>query len=167
MERYWLIGGVALLVVLLVTSVALALAKGETRFDPGSPEFAVQQYVQALIQEDFGAAEALWSPDLQEACSIETLVVDAGRSLDRLAEARVTLDEARIVGETTVVSIRVVRTTSGGIFGPSESDHSYDYGVRRFDGEWRITGHTWPSDRCIRSHFVPDPPPRSSIRGTD
>ena len=158
MERYWLIGGGVVLVVLLVASVALALAGGETRFDPSSPEHAVQQYVKALAREDFDAAEAMWSPDLRESCSIALFAVDARRSLDNLSEARITLDEAKAVGETTIVSLRVIRTTGGGVFGPSEFENTYDFGVQRFDGDWRITGHTWPSDRCIRSHFLPEPP---------
>ena len=166
-ERYWLISGGALLGVLLVVSVAVTLLRGEAQFDPSSPEFAVQRYLRALVQEDFDAAEALWSPDLREACSFEAFVVDAGRSLDRLADARITLEEARTVGETTIVSIRVVRTTGGGIFGPSESENSYDYGVRTFDGEWRIIAHTWPSDRCIRSHWLPEPPPPQTAGGID
>ena len=167
MERYWLIGGGALLGVLLVVSVAITLIRGEAQFDPSSPEFAVQRYLGALVQEDFDAAKGMWSSELREDCSFEAFVVDAGRSLDRLADARITLEEARTVGETTIVSIRVVRTTGGGIFGPSESEHSYDYGVHRSDEEWKITGHSWPSDRCTRSHFVPEPPPPEPARGID
>ena len=125
MERYWLIGGGVVLAVLLVASVALALAGGETRFDPSSPEHAVQQYVKALAGEDFDAAEAMWSPDLRENCSIALFAVDARRSLDNLSEARITLDEAKAVGETTIVSLRVIRTTGGGVFGPSEFENTY------------------------------------------
>ena len=79
--------------------------------------------------------------------------------LDRLSGARITLDDVQTVGETTVVSVRVVRTTGGGLFGPSEMVSSYVYTVRRFEGDWRIVDHTWPSDRCIRSHTAPEPPP--------
>ncbi len=167
MERYWLISGGTVLIVLLVASIALALARGETQFVPDSPEYAVQQYVRALAGEDFETAEAMWSPDLQDSCSFEAFVVDAGRSMDSLSEARITLEDARTIGETTIVSLRVVRTMGGGVFGPSESEHSYDFGVRRFDGDWRITGHTWPADRCIRSHFVPEslPPTPMPSRG--
>jgi hypothetical protein len=157
MERYWLIGGGAVLVVLLVASASLALTRGETQFEPNSPEYAVQQYVRALVREEFEAAETMWSPDLQQDCSVEVFVVDARRSLDNLSEARITLDDAKTVGETTIVSLNVIRTTGGDIFGPSEYENTYDFGAQKFDGDWRISGHTWPSDRCIRSHFLPEP----------
>ena len=156
MERYWLIGGGTLLGILLVVSVAVSLTRGEVDFDPDSPEFTVQRYLKALESGDHEAAEGLWSPELRKACSFESFVLDTGRSLDRVSESRITLDEARVVGETTVVSINVVRTGGGGIFGPSEWEHTYDFGVRQFEGEWLITGHRWMGDTCVSSHFVPD-----------
>lgn len=157
MERYWLIGGATLLGLLLVVSVAISLTRGETVFDPDSPEFTVQRYLKALESEDHEAAEGLWSPKLREDCSFESFVLDAGRSLGSMSESRITLEEARVVGETTVVSINVVRTSGGGIFGPSEWERTYDFGVRQFEGEWLITGHRWLGSSCVSSHFVPDP----------
>ena len=159
MERTWLIGGGAVLAVLLAASVIVALARGESEFEQGSPELAVQQYLKALAENDFETAESLWSPELREDCSFEEFLLNTKRGLDLLSGARVTLDDVQTVGETTIVSIRVVRTTGGGIFGPSERVSSYDYTVRKFGGDWLITDHTWPSDRCIRSHTVPEPPP--------
>ncbi|MCE2456416.1 MAG: nuclear transport factor 2 family protein [Dehalococcoidia bacterium] len=157
MERYWLIGGGTLLGLLLIASVAISVSRGEAEFDPGSPEFAVQRYVRALVSEDLDAAEALWSPSLKEDCSFEAFALDAGRGLDRLSEARITLEETRVVGQTTVLTVGVVRTTGGGIFGPSEYERSYDFGVRKYDGEWRIRGHHWLADECVSSQFAPGP----------
>ena len=159
MERTWLIVGGAVLAVLLAASVIVALARGESEFDPGSPELAVQKYLKALVESDFETAESLWSPELREDCSFEDFLLNSKRGLGLLSGARITLDDVQTVGETTIVSIRVVRTTGGGIFGPSERVSSYDYTVRKFDGDWRIIGHTWPADRCIRSHAAPEPPP--------
>ena len=166
MERTWLFGGGAVLALLLVASVIVALARGETEFEQGSPELTVQQYVRALVEGDFETAESLWSPGLLEDCSFEEFLLNAKRSLDLLSGARITLDDVQTVGETTVVSVRVVRTTGGGLFGPSETVSSYVYTVRMFDGDWRIVDHTWPSDRCIRSHMAPEPPapPTTSLR---
>ncbi len=143
--------------LLLIASVAVSLTRGEAEFDPGSPEFAVQRYLKALDNGDHEAAEALWSPGLREDCSIEALLLQTGRSFDRDHEARITLEETRVIGETTVVSIGVVRTGGGGIFGPSEWESTYDFGVRKFEGVWLITGHHWQSDQCVSSKFVPDP----------
>ena len=163
MDRYWLIGGGALVGILLVVSIVISVTSGETEFDSGTPEFTVQEYVKALVSEDYEAAEGLWSPELSEDCSFEAFALDAGRGLDDISEARITLDETKVVGETTVVTVGVVRTTGGGIFGPSEFESSYDFGRREFDGEWLLIGHTWPGDRCIRSRFVPEPPPAKAV----
>ena len=166
MERIWLIGGGTALAVLLVASVIVALMREEAEFEPGSSELAVQQYLKALVQNDFETAEAMWSSELREDCSFERFRLDAKRSLGLLSEARITLDDVHTVGETTIVSVRVTQTTGGGIFGPSEREHSYEYGVRSFDGDWRITGHTWPADRCVsRAYFGDEPPPPTTTPG--
>ena len=166
MERTWLIGGGAILAVLMAASIIVALARGESEFDPGSPELTVQRYVKALVESDFETAESLWSPELREDCSFEDFLLNTKGSLGRLSGARITLDDVQTVGETTIVSVRMIRTTGGGIFGPSERVNSYDYTVRKFDGDWLITDHTWPADRCIRSHAAPEPPtpPTTSLR---
>ena len=159
MERTWLIGGGAVLAVLLAASVIVALSRGETELEPESPELVVQQYLKALVESDFETAESLWSPELREDCSFEEFLLNVKGGLDRLSGARITLDDVQTVGETAIVSIRMTRTTGGGLFGPSERVSSYDYTVRRFDGDWRVIDHTWPADRCIRSHSAPEPPP--------
>ena len=166
MERIWLIGGGAVLAVLLAASIIVALARGESEFDPGSPEHTVQRYVKALVESDFDTAESLWSPELREDCSFDDFLLNTKRGLDLMSGARITLDDVQTIGETTIVSVRVTRTTGGGIFGPSERVSSYDYTVRKFDGDWRIIDHTWPADRCIRSHSAPEPPtpPTTSLR---
>ena len=159
MDRYWIIGGSVLLGLLLIGSIFVAMTKDETEFDPDSPEFAVQQYLRALVRSDFDAAEVLWSPDLREECSVERFALDSRWSLDRLAESRITLEEVRIAGETTLVSVSVVTTDGGGIFGPSEHSSSHTYAVGTFDGAWRITGHTWPYHECVEAHFRSKPTP--------
>ena len=157
MERYWLIGGGTLLGILLIASVAISVTRGETEFDPGSPEFTVQRYLKALDSEDHETAEGLWSPELKESCSFEAFVIEVGRRFDTLSESRITLKDTRVVGETTVVSINVIRSDGGGLFGPTEWESAYDFGVRQSEGEWLITGHHWLGDECVSKHFVPDP----------
>ena len=109
-----------MLTVLLAASVIVALSRGESEFEPGSPELAVQRYLKALADSDFETAESLWSPGLREDCSFEEFLLNVKGGLDRLSGARITLDDVQTVGETTVVSVRVVSTTGGGLFGPSE-----------------------------------------------
>ena len=141
--------------ILLIASVAITVTRGETEFAPGSPEYTVQRYLKALDSGGHETAEGLWSPELREDCSFEAFALQGGRGFDRLSEARITLEDTRIVGETTVVTLGVVHTGGGGIFGPSEWESSYDFGVRNLEGEWLITGHNWLGDECVRTHFVP------------
>ena len=164
MERVWVIVGGALLAALLIASVVIALARGDSEFEPGSPEYAVQQYLRALVRDEFETAEALWSPDLREACSFQRFRVVAQRSLEALSESRVTLEDVEAVDATTIVSVRLMRTVDGGLFGPSESFSSYRYAVREFEGAWRISSHTWPANECLRDRFdsVLDSEPPSS-----
>ena len=156
MERYWLIGGGTLLGLLLIASVAITVTRGETEFDPGSPEFTVQHYLKALENEDHEAAEGLWSPELRETCSFEAFVLQAGRNFESVSDSRFTLEDTRVVGEMTVVSLAVVRTGGSGIFGPSEWESTYEFGLRKSEGQWLINGHHWLGDECVSSHFVPD-----------
>ena len=157
MERYWLIGGGTLLGLLLIASVAISVSRGEAEFDPGSPEFTVQRYLKALDSDDHEAAEDLWSPELREACSFEAFVLQAGRRFDSVSETRITLEETRVVGETTVVSLGVIHSGGSGIFGPSEWEITHDFGVRRLEEEWLITGHEWLGDECVSSHTILGP----------
>ena len=45
MEKYWIIGGGVLLGVLLIGSIVVSLSNDEDVFEPGTPEYTVQQYL--------------------------------------------------------------------------------------------------------------------------
>lgn len=168
MERYWLIGGGAVLAVLLVASIAVGLMRSAAEFEPDSPEFAVQRYIQDLVQEDFEAAAEVWSPTLSEQCSFDRFLLDTKNSLERLRESRITLDDVQELDETTVVSVRVTRTRGGGPFGPSEWHSTSRFALQLSEDDWRIVGHEWPADRCVREHFnQPLPPDATPVRGVD
>ena len=162
MERYWLIGGGALMAVLLVSSVAVTLLRGETEFDPGSPEYAVQQYIHSLGESDYEVAHGWLSPDLRERCPVETLFEELSSSRTRIEGARITLSDVETLGQTTYVTIGVSYPSDGGILGPDEREFTRGYGLQTFGDGWRVSKTRWPYIRCIREDPEPPRPARTS-----
>ena len=157
MKNYWLIGGAAILGLLIVVSVVVAIMQSEAEFDPGSPEAAVQAYLRALEDDDFQSAYDALSPELQAGCSIEEMF--GGRDPDRwrLEDERITLQDARTLGETTFITVRISGFRNGGPFGPSEYAFDENFALSKFDGRWKLSQDPWPRFRCAR--FIPTPPP--------
>ncbi len=155
MERYWMIGGAAVLGLLLVAGVAVALLRSETELEPGTPESAVQVYLRALRADDFEAAHAALSPELQEQCTPEEFFKRTSRSRSRFEDARFTLDDVKEVNETTFVTVRIAEYHDGGIFGSSKWSRDERFGLRMVDGEWRLVEEPWPLSRC---QPISDPP---------
>ena len=158
MERAWAIAAGAVIGLLLIASIVVSLLRGETEFDPGSPQVVVQQYIRALVDEDFDTARSLWSPDLRERCSLEAFVTDSRYDVERMNESRYTLGTVRVAGETASVEVEITRTTGGGIFGPSEYSRTGHYSLRSYDGSWLVTNHTDPWIECVSNRPTPSPP---------
>ncbi len=153
MERYWLIGGGALLAVLLVASVALALGRGEDTLAPNSPEYAVQSFLRAIESRDFAAADSLRSSELLRACPPSRYpTLDMRGSLDELDDSRITLSGVETMDEISVVTV-IQTVRGGGVFSSYEWDDEHRYALRREDGAWRIDAYVWPYDECVWERF--------------
>ncbi|MCY4655136.1 MAG: hypothetical protein OXC95_18475 [Dehalococcoidia bacterium] len=148
MKNYWLIGGAALLGLLLIASIIAALLQGESEFDPGSPEAAVQDYLRALDQEDFQAAYDALSPELQSRCSIEDMFGGRRSGRWKLHDRQITLEDAQTFEETTFVTVRITELRGGGLFGPSEYAFEDAFALKRFDGHWKFSENPWPGFDC-------------------
>ena len=155
MKNYWLIGGAALLGLLLIASVVAAVLQKEADFAPGSPEAAVQAYLRALEEDDFQAAHHALSPELRERCSIEDMFGGRDPHVWRSSDRRITLEEVRTLGDTTFVEIRIAGFRNGGLFGPSEYDFDESFALRQFDGEWKLSHNPLPYFECARP--IPEP----------
>ena len=151
MGRTGIIAAAAILAALLIASVAVALLRGESELDAGSPEAATQRYVRALAARDFDAVYSMWSPEAQERCALEEMATNRryDYDLETLEEARIALDEVEEVGDVTNVRVKATETRGGGIFGPSEYTRSLTFSLRRYDGVWRIVHHNEPWFECI------------------
>ena len=152
MNNYWLIGGGAVLGILIVASVVVAVLQKEAEFAPGSPEATVQDYLRALEEDDFQTVRDTFSPELQSRCGIEDMF-RGYRSVGwrRLHESQITLEGSRTLEATTFVIVRIARLRGGDLFGPSEYAFEETFALRQFDGLWRFSENPWPHFDCARS----------------
>lgn len=159
MNNYWLIGGAAVLGILIVASIVVAILQKEAKFAPGSPEAAVQAYLRALDEADFQSVHDALSPELQERCSIEDMFGGRYPTQRRssLEDKRITLDGARTLDETTFVTISISELRSDGLFGPSGYDYDETFALKQFDGHWKFSENPWPRFECA---WPPPEPPR-------
>lgn len=150
MNNYWLIGGGAILGLLLVASVVVAVLQNEAEFAPGSPEAAVQAYLRSLHEDDFQAVHDALSPELRDKCSIEDMFSGRypGQRRSVLEDKRITLEGAKTLGETTFVTVRIVELRSDGLFGPSGYDYDETFTLEQFDGHWKFSENPWPHFDC-------------------
>ena len=69
-SRVLVLIGLTLVGLLVVAGIVVAFRE-PTRFEPGTPEAATQDYLLALLDEDFIAAHGMLTPDLQERCDVD------------------------------------------------------------------------------------------------
>ena len=148
MSRLWLIGGAVALAVLVVASIVVALLQSEATFPEGSPERAVQAYIEALEQDDLGLAYSFLATSLKEDCAIDEIFGPPTRFGPDAGQEQVTLRQTRMVDGTAFVTVRVTQFRRNGPFGSSESDFERTYTLRKEGSEWRFTRFPWPSFGC-------------------
>ena len=148
MPKAWLIGGGVFLAALLIASVVVALLEREEPLTGGTPEAAVQRYLEAVEDEKLELAFSFLSADLMEHCTVEEFFRPSGAPLGRMRDDRVTLENVKTVNQTVFVTVRVTTFHGTGPFGSSESLHVQRFSLRQEEGEWRFTEYPWPFFRC-------------------
>ena len=168
MPKGWLIGGGVFLAALLIASIVVALLEKEEPLTGGTPESAVQRFLEAVEDENVELAFSFLSADLTEECTVEEFFGPHGSPLERMSDDRVTLENVKTVNQTVFVTVRVTRFHGTSPFGSSESSHQQRFSLRQEDGEWRFTEYPWPFFRC--GPFKPErvstaipPPPEPAI----
>lgn len=137
-------------VVVLAVFVAIALGlRGPTEFPDGTPEAAVQDYLQGVLDGDDDAVLATLTADRADACS------------DELAQYRsygmngvgFELDEIDITGDTARAELTQRSTSSGDPFGGTQRSGDRYVELRRENGEWKVDGASWPwrLENCLRT----------------
>lgn len=135
-----LAAAVAGLLVIAVVAVVVSATRPRAQFEEGSPEAAVQSYL-----------EAVWAGDGQGA--LEHLEPDTGCTATDLEQgyvddrARVVLRDSRRDGDTAVIEVELVRS-GGGPFGGDEWSETETFRLVEGAAGWLITGSPWPAFGC-------------------
>ena len=142
------------LFALVVVLVAVALVREPVTLDPSSPEGVVQEYLQAIHDEQWEDALDLVHPEWLGACTAEEIevYVDSDFSarlgtdepfndgIERFEDISGALDDAPEATETIVVTIS---HRSGAGLGSSWTE-TVTFGLTDESGEWLIVGDPWP-----------------------
>ena len=135
-----LVGVVAGLVLLAVGAGVFSAVRPAAELPEGSPERAVQDYVQALYDDDLDTATSYLDPD--EGCTTEDLDV-----LWVDGDARVVLRDTRVDGDEATVRIELVHADSGPV-AVDEWSEEETFRLRSDVDGWVLTGLPWPLHRC-------------------
>jgi len=136
----------ALILFAIVVGVAMGLG-GAQEFDDGTPEAALQEYLDAAVDGDSSAVLALLTSNAQNEC--EDRVQRQMWSSNRIGFRLESMD----VSGSTASAVVDERWTDSGPFGGSGSSGQQEFELTQDgDGNWRIAQASWPwpvSD-CLR-----------------
>lgn len=137
----WLLpAGIGLIVIALVV---VALVRKPVQLDPDTPEGTVQEYLQAISDEDYEGAFEMLAAEEFDGC----VPSDIARYLpsEPFTAGLEPGDATPPDDQAAFVNVRI-RFGSGGMFG-SGWDTWESFQLVSSDGFWWITGDPWP-------HFV-------------
>lgn len=137
----WMGAGIAALVV--VAAVIVIVSKPAS-FEAGTPEAVVQEYIEAILDDDPDTAWALLTPRLQARCEIE----DIEPRYSRAERSRIILVDSRVRDETATVELEFNAAYGDGPFDIYESSYNQRFDLRNVDEAWRISDVPWPFYWC-------------------
>ena len=141
MDRFtWgIVAGTVLLVVVAFAAVLL-VRQNPSPPDLTTPDGTVRAYLEAI---DTGRPERAWDllGERQQAqLSRDEFIARATASHRSPREARITIDQTVVEGDTARVELSQTYTSTGPpIFGPSSSTNRITARLERQRGQWRIT----------------------------
>lgn len=136
-----------LVAVLLATGVVAGLLVDDQGFEEGTPEHAVQDYLKAVVEEDYAAIHSSLSNKFDN-CSVEDLVTESFEIGRTVRDQRVTLERTQFVNGVAIVRVRITEFSPDGPFGSSESSHDQTYSLRQEQGVWKFTKFPRPYFNC-------------------
>jgi len=150
----WLVLAAVVVALVIAAGVAASVMGGSARTYPdGSPERAVQQYLQAVAANDATRALEFLSTDLAKRCADtpRDAISNRGRQ-----SVRATLEETTLRDGTASVRVTLIESYGDAPFGGDESNFSTVFELRQEGGAWRFSQSPWPL-YCPTSITIPAP----------
>lgn len=167
LSNKWLVGIAAVVVVLIVASVAVALTVGRetTESLPESePEGVVQRYILALQDQDYRLAHSYLSERLKNFCTEEYLR-RGGWFAQRSGEQRIALVDTRTLSDgRKEVRVRITNVNVSPPFGVNEYSQEVQYVLTQENGQWRLDVPPWPLGGCPGLEERGPKPPQPATR---
>jgi hypothetical protein len=127
---------VGVVVVLAVVAGVVGAHRSAPTLDPNTPQGVVQEYLKAVLAEDYAAAATLLSST--SGCHLADV-----SSANVSSSARIVLHDTVVDGDTAVVTLDVTEGADGGPFGDSGYTHTERITAERDGGAWKISGSPW------------------------
>lgn len=137
----YVMGALVALAVLVVVALAI---RGTTEYPAGSPERALQDYLNAALEGDKDDVALTITEEFSRRCLNEE---DAFGDLSSIGFE---LDSIKVDGDIAVVEATTRRSSSGDPFDSSYRTGEADFSLRRVDGQWLVdeASWPWPMTRC-------------------
>ena len=138
----------ALVVLAVIVAIALGL-RGPEDLPDGTPEAAVQDYLQAVLDGDDDAIRALLATDKLAECD-EAFFEYSSYGIDGVGFE---LDDIEVTGDTARAELTQRSSSTGDPFEGSRRYGQEIVELRREGGEWKIDGASWPwrFENCLRA----------------
>jgi len=139
----WLLLAAFVVILIIAGGVAASVVGGNARTYPdGTPERAVQQYLEAVAANDAPRALEFFSSDLARRC--ENYPRDSISNRGRTS-VRATLEQTNVRDGTATVRVTLIESYGNDPFGGGETDFSTVFELRQEGGEWRFSQPPWPT----------------------
>lgn len=135
---------VAAIVIVVAVTVAAVIAAtaDEPKYEAGSPEAALQGYLDALIDGDVSRAYGYLSEELRDQCSLADLRDGAWQA----EGVRVTLDSSEVGNGVAKYTVTIASSDSG-LFG-EDAGYEEFFTLTNTSGTWLLTERPWPIYFC-------------------
>lgn len=144
----WLIGTVVGVVLIAVAAVMVTSLREPPALPGGSPEAAVQRYLQAVADGDREAVRDSYTPGLRERCDDQGPGHRPPFPHERMSFEADLLETHEVDDDTVDVGVRLTEYSGEPPFGGGGYDHTESFRVERVDGTWGIAEASWPYYVC-------------------